>query len=150
MIRAARRTADRRGPRGVHAGGVSRFWIYDLRFWITMDNESERAMTTTANEAGRVVAGANIAHKRELARQSAGRINGDAIVQTQDIASQPTPLVGRAPLETIPDLPAAIDDRDGQHDYRPGYRGRQITISNDGMTLDQFCDLLDKRLGVAS
>lgn len=30
------------------------------------------------------------------------------------------------------------------------YRGRIITISNDGMTLDQFCDMLDKKFGAVS
>lgn len=29
------------------------------------------------------------------------------------------------------------------------YRGRIITISNEGMTLDAFCDMLDKRFGAA-
>jgi hypothetical protein len=28
------------------------------------------------------------------------------------------------------------------------YRGRVITISNEGMTLDAFCDMLDKKFGV--
>jgi hypothetical protein len=27
------------------------------------------------------------------------------------------------------------------------YRGRVITISNEGMTLDAFCDMLDKKFG---
>jgi hypothetical protein len=30
------------------------------------------------------------------------------------------------------------------------YRGRIITIANDGMTLDQFCDMLDKKFGATS
>jgi len=29
------------------------------------------------------------------------------------------------------------------------YRGRIISISNEGMTLDAFCDMLDKKFGVA-
>jgi hypothetical protein len=29
------------------------------------------------------------------------------------------------------------------------YRGRVITIANEGMTLDAFCDMLDKRFGVS-
>lgn len=29
------------------------------------------------------------------------------------------------------------------------YRGRNITITGEHMTLDQFCDMLDRRLGVA-
>lgn len=29
------------------------------------------------------------------------------------------------------------------------YRGRAITITGEHMTLDQFCDMLDRRLGVA-
>jgi hypothetical protein len=29
------------------------------------------------------------------------------------------------------------------------YRGRVITISNEGMTLDAFCDMLDKKFGAS-
>lgn len=29
------------------------------------------------------------------------------------------------------------------------YRGRIVTIANDGMTLDQFCDMLDRKFGPA-
>lgn len=29
------------------------------------------------------------------------------------------------------------------------YRGRIVTIANDGMTLDAFCDMLDRKFGVA-
>lgn len=64
-----------------------------------------------------------------------------------------TPLVGKAPLEDVPEPPTAP----AAPTPRPIivlsttviYRGRQITISNDGMTLDQFCDILDKKFGVA-
>lgn len=30
------------------------------------------------------------------------------------------------------------------------YRGRKLTITSENMTLDRFCDMLDKRLGVPS
>lgn len=51
-------------------------------------------------------------------------------------------------LETLPEPPKAA---------KPiivlsttiAYRGRIVTISNDGMTLDAFCDMLDKRFGAA-
>lgn len=103
--------------------------------------------TTTTTDAGRVVAGANIAHKRELARQSAGRLNGDAIDTTTPLFPE---TVGKAGLATLPEPPAAPARPVIVLSVTIVYRGRQITISNDGMTLDQFCDLLDKRLGVAS
>jgi len=62
-----------------------------------------------------------------------------------------TPLGSPPPafeVETLPDPPKA---------QRPiivlsttvAYRGRVVTISNEGMTLDAFCDMLDKRFGVA-
>jgi hypothetical protein len=109
--------------------------------------------TATTTQAGRAAvmmgddsrltenATSKFARKREEARQAAETLNGRR-------ADTTTPLVGRASLETLPEPPAPA---------RPIvvlsttviYRGRQVTITNDGMTLDQFCDMLDKRFGVA-
>lgn len=68
-------------------------------------------------------------------------------------ADATTPLpetVGAVPLETLPEPTT-------EKPARPiivlsitvAYRGRIVTIANDGMTLDQFCDMLDRKFGVA-
>jgi hypothetical protein len=67
-----------------------------------------------------------------------------------------TPLgtVGRVPLETLPEPPAqpaaepAKAARSITLATTVGYRDYEITVTATGFTLDQFCDMLDKRLGV--
>lgn len=69
-----------------------------------------------------------------------------------------TPLeaqtIGAVPLATTPDPPAADDLAPQQTTLIISttilHRGRLITIACEGRTLDAFCDLLDKRFGVAS
>jgi hypothetical protein len=69
-------------------------------------------------------------------------------------ADTTTPLVGKVPLETPPD-PSTAQPTEAKP-KKPLivlattiiYRGRQITIQTDGMTLETFCDLLDARFGV--
>lgn len=68
-----------------------------------------------------------------------------------DRADTTTPLVGRAPLETLPDPPSAPAPKTEKAQHRitvqttVEHRGRSFTISAEGITLDEFCDLLDKR-----
>jgi hypothetical protein len=64
-------------------------------------------------------------------------------------ADTTTPLVGRAPLETLPE-PPLFDD--GPPDLpcieiqtTVEHRGRSFTVVARGYTLDQLCDMLDKR-----
>jgi len=73
-------------------------------------------------------------------------------------ADTTTPLadtLGKAALATVPEPPTEPAD-----DLAPQqttlvlsvtilHRGRLITIASEGRTLDAFCDLLDKRFGVA-
>jgi hypothetical protein len=102
-------------------------------------------MPTTTTPAAQAVA-SNAFARRQQAAAEARAASADLFpVDTT------TPLVGKAPLEALPEPPTAPAPA------RPvivlsttvAYRGRIITISNDGMTLDQFCDLLDKKFGVA-
>jgi len=78
-------------------------------------------------------------------------------VNSRDRADTTTPLVGKAPLEDVPDPPAApTQDEPAKPapaivlSFQTIYRGRLITITGEHMSLDQFCDLLDRRLGAAS
>jgi uncharacterized membrane protein YccC len=76
--------------------------------------------------------------------------------QAQRAAARPdttTPLHTGAmmPTEELPDLRKLDQPRS-----RPLvlsvtilHRGRMVTISSEGRSLDEFCDLLDSRLGVA-
>jgi len=83
-----------------------------------------------------------------------------------DTTTPLTPLeaqtIGAVPLATVPGPPLFPDATDPPtDDLAPQqttlvisttilHRGRLITIASEGRTLDAFCDLLDKRFGVAS
>lgn len=92
-----------------------------------------------------------LARKRAEAQRAAEALN--------DRPDTTTPLfpetVGAVPLATIPDPPAAPAPKVEKAARRFSlqttieHRGRAITIVCEGMTLDQFCDLLDER-GYAS
>lgn len=62
--------------------------------------------------------------------------------------------IGAVPLATVPSPPPAAESAAALPrlvlQTTITYRGRQITITAQDMKLDAFCDLLDKRLGVAS
>lgn len=72
-----------------------------------------------------------------------------------------TPLpetVGAVPLDTIPDPPTRRAP--ATESTRPArsvtlattisYRDYDVTITATGMLLDEFCDMIDKRLGVVN
>jgi hypothetical protein len=100
--------------------------------------------TTTTTEAGRVVASNAFARRQQAAAESRAAAAELFPVDTT------TPLVGKVPLETPPEPPAPkATPRTLVMSITILYRGRQITIASEGRTLDQFCDLLDDRLGVA-
>lgn len=73
-------------------------------------------------------------------------------------ADTTTPLdtVGAVPLDTLPDPPAhpapaassAKPARSVTLATTIQYRDYAVTITATGMLLDEFCDMLDKRLGV--
>lgn len=96
-----------------------------------------------SNNTSRPVASSDLA--RQHAQRAAAR------------ADTTTPLP-RMQTEQLPDLPAeqAQAAAREQSKVKPLvlsvtilHRGRMITISSEGRSLDQFCDLLDDRLGVA-
>jgi hypothetical protein len=105
--------------------------------------------TTTTTEAGRVVA-SNMHARRQQAAAEARAASAELFpVDTT------TPLVGKAPLETLPEPPApAAEPAKAARSIALAtmitYRDYEITVTATGFTLDQFCDMLDKRLGVES
>lgn len=94
---------------------------------------------TQSSEAGRAVA-SNL-HAKRMA---------DAKAKRADVTT---------PIPAPPDAEALFED-DAPAPAKPApqiilsitipYRGRVITISGQGLNLDSFCDMLDKRLGVPS
>lgn len=127
----------------------------------------QKNTVATSTEAGRAVvmhgddprltenASAKLARKRAEAQAAAEALNDPARYQPVDTK---TPMVGRAPVETLPDPPAAPAPT--PESARPArsvalattitYRDYAITITATGLNLDQFCDMLDKRLGVVN
>ncbi len=110
-----------------------------------------RDTTTTAavtSEAGRAVAANALANRQRIAAEAKEHARESLRDQAPDTT---TPLVGRAPLETLPEPPAAPAPKVEKAARRFSlqttieHRGRAITIVAEGMTLDQFCDLLDER-----
>jgi hypothetical protein len=101
-----------------------------------------------STEAGRVVA-SNAHARRQQAAADAKRDSESLFGERPDTT---TPLVGKAPLEDVPEPPKApeVTPRVLVMSITILYRGRQITISSEGRSLDEFCDLLDRRLGAAS
>lgn len=106
--------------------------------------------TTTTTEAGRVVATAAIANRQQLANEA----KEHARASLRDArADTTTPLfpetVGKAALATLPEPPAVAPVADAKGKFSLSttieHRGRAITIHAEGVTIDQFCDLLDKR-----
>lgn len=90
---------------------------------------------------------AKLARKRDEAQRAADALN--------DRPDTTTPLfpetVGRTPLETLPEPPAAPAPKTEKAARRVSFqttiehRGRAIAIVAEGITIDQFCDLLDER-----
>ena len=112
--------------------------------------------TATSTEAGRAVvmmgndpqlrenASAKLARKQAEARAAADALNG----RRADVT---TPLIGAVPLATIPEPPHAPAPKAEKTARRfslqttIAYRNRAITIVAEGLTLDEFCDLMDDR-----
>lgn len=96
--------------------------------------------TTTTTEAGRAVA-SNLHVRRMAAAKEAQHDADDLFGERPDTT---TPL-GEPP----PAAPAPAPRPVIVLSTTVAYRGRIITISNEGMTLDAFCDMLDKKFGRA-
>lgn len=60
------------------------------------------------------------------------------------------PLFSASEPAPAPVAPAAPPPRTITLATTVGYRDYRIVVTATGMTLDQFCDMLDKRLGVVS
>lgn len=111
----------------------------------------------TTTEAGRQVltpAAEKILNDRERARQAAAKRAG---VLTP-LFSDGEPTIGKVPLATLPEPPArAAPAAEPKKPARSvtlattiSYRDYDVTITATGMLLDEFCDMLDKRLGVVN
>jgi hypothetical protein len=120
-----------------------------------MTKASKPMPVATTTEAGRQVvspaaqtvinnATAERARKQTEAKRAADALNGRR-------ADTTTPLVGAVPLATIPEPPATAAPKVEKAARRfslqttIAYRNREITIACEGLTLDEFCDLLDAR-----
>lgn len=123
--------------------------------------------TTTSTEAGRAVqisTGAELLLKQNATADRAARIakakHAEAALNGQGYKHDTPPIsaeqaeaerdqlfVGKASVATIPQPPKAEAKiaRKFSLATTVDYRGRAITIQAEGMTLDQFCDLLDER-----
>lgn len=104
--------------------------------------------TATTSAAGRAVQENATARRARLQAESAATKRADV---TTPIGESPAPFAA----ETLPDPPLFADP---PVETRPAksartfsistvvaYRGREITIAATGMTLDEFCDLMDDR-----
>jgi hypothetical protein len=107
---------------------------------------------TTTKPAAHIMAGsdprleenanAKLARKRAEAQRASAALH--------DAPDTTTPLIGRAPLETLPD-PPLFDDPPPPEMPRIEirttieHRGRSFVVVANGLTLDQFCDILDRR-----
>ena len=110
---------------------------------------------TTTTPAGRTVAANALANRQRIAREEAAARRADVTTPLHDARTPqtdaPAPAtLGKAPLADVPEPPKAEKPAPAiVLSLTTIYRGRQITITGENMTLDQFCDLLDRRLGVA-
>jgi hypothetical protein len=104
---------------------------------------------TTTSEAARAVA-SNV-----RARRIAAKEENDRAYEAYRRADTTTPLGNGTmmPTEQLPDPPAHIEEPAPIVEERAitlrtqiSYRGRAIWIEARGLTLDSFCDMLDRRL----
>jgi len=104
---------------------------------------------TTTSEAARAVA--SNAHARRIAAAKEARAQAWA-----DLRADTTTPLGNGtmmPTEELPDPPARyleeqpiVEERAITLRTQIQYRGRAIWIESKGMTLDSFCDMIDRRL----
>lgn len=86
---------------------------------------------------------AKLARKQAEAKRAADALNGYRADTTTPLES-----VGKAPLATLPEPPKAeakAPARTFSISTEIAYRGRTLTVTAQGMTIDQFCDLMDDR-----
>jgi hypothetical protein len=84
---------------------------------------------------------------KENATAKAARLRAEATARRADTTT-PIDTLGKAPLASVPEPPAAEDAPEMPRiEIRTTveHRGRSFVIVANGYTLDQFCDILDKR-----
>jgi hypothetical protein len=96
--------------------------------------------TAQTTEPARVVASNAHARRQAAAKAASDDLFGDRPDATTPLGEAPAPAA-EPPKKPAPAIVLS---------FQTIYRGRLITITGEHMTLDQFCDLLDARLGVAS
>jgi hypothetical protein len=107
------------------------------------------AVTTTSAPALAVASNAQarrIAAAKEARDQAWSELRADTTTPLGNGTMMPT--------EQIPDPPAHVEEQQPIVEERAitlrtqiTYRGRAIWIEARGLTLDSFCDMIDKRLG---
>jgi hypothetical protein len=115
----------------------------------------------TTTEAARAVASNVQANRAQQAREARQQAAAELEQQRARRVDTTTPL-GTGAMMPVEELPASLRMVEEQAaapavEARPAmtlrtqisYRGRSIWIEAKGMTLDSFCDMLDKRLGKA-
>lgn len=97
-------------------------------------------------------ASAKLARKQAEAQRAAEAVNGynraTPHVSPEQAEADPAPLfVGKAQLASVPEPPKAEAKtaRTFSISTEIAYRGRVLTVAAQGMTIDQFCDLMDAR-----
>jgi hypothetical protein len=103
---------------------------------------------TTTSEAARAVA-SNV-----RARRIAAKEENDRAYEAYRRADTTTPLGNGTmmPTEQLPDPPALFEEQPIVEERaitlrtQIQYRGRAIWIEAKGLTLDSFCDMIDRRL----
>lgn len=96
--------------------------------------------TATTSEAARVVASNLHARRQAAAKDASDDLFGAKPDTTTPLGEEPKSAPAEKPAKPAPAIVLS---------FQTIYRGRLITITGEHMTLDQFCDLLDARLGVA-
>jgi len=114
-------------------------------------------MSTPQTPAQRAIAANAHANRQQAARDARELAQAELAAQRARRADTTTPLTGAMmPTDELPDLPGEREQAQTRSKPTPLvlsvtilWRGRMITIASEGRSLDQFCDLLDDRLGVA-
>lgn len=111
----------------------------------------------TSTRAGREVLtpeAEKILNDRERMRQARLAEAAKRADTLTPLFSDSEPAIGKAPIESLPEqhtpvaqpkVEKAAPVRKFSISTEIAYRGRTLTVSAEGMTIDQFCDLMDDR-----
>lgn len=120
---------------------------------VVTTKESSRAAIMTGDDPRiQENASAKFARKQAEAKRAADAVNGynhaTPHISPEQAEADPAPLfVGKAQLATVPDPPKVETKTARTYSISTeiAYRGRVLTVTAQGMTIDQFCDLMDER-----